>query len=557
MTDTTHTVPTHARRGFVRHGAITWHDYFTFNTDHKVIGIQYFVTTFFFFLLGGLLAMLIRYELLTPAADFDPGTYNVLFTIHGSIMIFLWVIPGLAGFGNYLIPLMIGADDMAFPRLNAVSFWMLLLGGLIIVAGFLVGQANAGWTSYPPLSLQAPSGQNLWLIGVLVLGFSSMFGAINFLVTLAFMRAPGLTLGRLPLFCWGMIATSVMVVGATPVLAAALIMQLLDRTLGTTFFRPEAGGDPVMWQHMFWFYSHPAVYIMILPAMGIISEVLPVFSRKPIFGYKAIAASSMAIALFGYLVWGHHMFTVGLSPALLISFMGSSMAIGVPTGIKIFNWLGTVWGGRVELRTPMLFALGFVGMFVIGGLSGITVAAVPVDFHVHDTYYIVAHIHYVLFGGSVFALYAGLYFWFPKITGRMYRESWGKLHFWLNFIGFNLTFLPQHLLGLSGMPRRVAEYDPQFQFINQLSSVGGFLLGISVLPFLVNAVLSWAFGPKASDNPWRALTLEWQTTSPPPIHNFAAPPVVTHGPYDYGLGVVPHGVEAPAARAPAPAPASD
>jgi cytochrome c oxidase subunit 1 len=320
-----------------------------------------------------------------------------------------------------------------------------------------------------------------------------------------------------------------------------------------TFFDPRAGADPIMWQHLFWFYSHPAVYVMILPGMGLISEILPVLSRKPIFGYRAIAGSSLAIAILGLLVWGHHMFTTGMNPWLQVSFMVSSMVIGVPTGIKIFNWLGTVWGGKLDLKTPMLFAMGFVAMFLIGGLSGITLAAVPVDLHVHDTYYVVAHLHYVLFGGSVFALYAGLYFWFPKITGRMYMERLGKIHFWLNFIGFNLTFLPMHWLGLQGMPRRVAEYDPQFQAVNQLSSLGAFLLGISVLPFLVNAILSWAFGVKAGDNPWRALTLEWQTTSPPPIHNFDTPPVVTHGPYDYGIGLVPHGATAPPAAAPAPA----
>ena len=555
MTETAHADAPHAHasRGFIRHGATTGRDYFTFNTDHKVVGLQYLVTTFVFFLVGGLLAMLIRYELLTPAPEFNPGTYNVLFTIHGSIMIFLWVIPALAGFGNYLIPLMVGADDMAFPRLNALSYWLLLVGGLTIVSGFLFGQADTGWTAYPPLSLRAPFGQTLWIIGVILIGFSSMFGAINFLVTIALMRAPGLTPGRLPLFCWATIATSLLVVVATPVLTAALIMLLLERVVGMTFFDPRAGADPIMWQHLFWFYSHPAVYVMILPGMGLISEILPVLSRKPIFGYRAIAGSSLAIAIFGFLVWGHHMFTTGMNPWLQVSFMVSSMVIGIPTGIKIFNWLGTVWGGKLDLRTPMLFAMGFVAMFLIGGLSGVTLAAVPVDLHAHDTYYVVAHLHYVLFGGSVFALYAALYFWFPKITGRMYMERLGKIHFWLNFIGFNLTFFPMHWLGLQGMPRRVAEYDPQFQAVNQLASVGAFLLGISVLPFLVNAILSWAFGVKAGDNPWRALTLEWQTTSPPPIHNFDTPPVVTHGPYDYGIGLVPHGATAPPAAAPVPA----
>lgn len=532
------------RRGWVRHGASSWRDYFTFNTDHKVIGVQYLVTTFSFFLFAGLLAMLIRYELLDPAPTFGPDNYNTLFTMHGSAMIFLFVIPVFAGFANYLIPLMIGADDMAFPRLNALSYWLLLLGGLTITAGNFVGQADTGWTAYAPLSLQAPDGQTLWSVGVIIIGTSSLMGAINFLTTMISMRAKGLTWGRLPLFGWAMLATSVMVLLATPVLTTAVVLLILERSFGMTFFGISGGGDPLAWQNLFWFYSHPAVYIMILPGMGIVSEVLPVYSRKPIFGYGAIAVSSMAIAVLGFLVWAHHMFTTGMSPALQITFMATSMVIAVPTGVKIFNWIATLWDGVLNLTTSMLFSIGFIAMFVIGGLSGITLAAVPVNIHVQDTYYVVAHLHYVLFGGAVMAIFSGCYFWFPKITGRMLNDKVGKLHFWMTLVAFNLTFLPMHLAGLQGMPRRVASYSPEFSDINLIASLGGFLLGISILPFLYNVLVSWRSGEAAGPNPWQALGLEWKVSSPPPAHNFEQPPVVTGSPYDYG-------------RSPQAAPASD
>lgn len=521
-------------RGIVRHGASSWRDYFTFNTDHKVIGVQYLVTTFCFFMFAGLLAMLIRYELLNPEPIFSPDNYNALFTMHGSAMIFLWVIPVFAGFANFLIPLMIGADDMAFPRLNALSYWLLLLGGLTITAGNFVGQSDTGWTAYAPLSLLAPDGQTLWSIGAIIIGTSSTLGAINFLTTITTMRTEGMTWGRLPLFVWGMIATSLMVLLATPVLTTALLLLTLERLVGMGFFGVTAGGDPLAWQNLFWFYSHPAVYIMILPGMGIVSEVLPVFSRKPIFGYGAIAVSSMAIAVLGFLVWAHHMFTTGMSPAMQMTFMATSMVIAVPTGVKIFNWIATLWDGVLNLKTSMLFAIGFVSMFVIGGLSGITLAAVPINIHVQDTYYVVAHLHYVLFGGAVMAIYAGTYFWFPKITGRMLHDGLGKVHFWGTLIAFNLTFLPMHLAGLQGMPRRVASYAPEFTDINRLASLGSFLLGVAFLPFLYNAIVSWRHGEQAGPNPWEALSLEWQVSSPPPAHNFEAPPVVTSGPYDYG-----------------------
>lgn len=526
-----------------------WRRYFTWNTDHKVIGIQYFVTTFAFFLVGGLIAMLIRAELLQPGMDLveSGGVYNRLLTNHGSIMIFLWVIPVLAGFGNYVLPLMLGARDMAFPRLNAASYWLLLIGGLVMIGSFFVGASESGWTAYVPLSIQGPDGQTWWAISVLILGISSIFGAINFLTTTITMRAEGMTMWRMPLFVWSVIATSLMVIVSTSVLTSALILVALDRLVGTLFFSVEAGATPILFQSLFWFYSHPAVYIMILPAMGIISEVLPVFSRKPIFGYKTIALSSLAISVLGMTVWAHHMFTSGMDPRLRIPFMISSMIIAVPTGVKIFSWLATVWDGKLHLKTPMLFSLGFISMFLIGGISGIFQAAIPVDIHLHDTYFVVSHLHFVLFGGSVFGIFAGLYYWFPKITGRMYSETAGKMHFWLTVVGTLLTYMPMHFAGLQGMPRRVADYAPEFTDVNVLSSVGGFILGISVLPFLWNAVVSWARGPEAGDNPFRALTLEWMTSSPPPHENFEELPEVTHGPYDYGVDLDAQPAAAPAA----------
>ena len=525
-----------------------WTRYLTWNTDHKVIGLQYIVTTFFFFLLGGLMAMLIRAELLRPGFDLMNGAeYDRLFTNHGSVMLFLWIIPVLAGFGNYLVPLMIGARDMAFPRLNALSFWLIPPAGLLMLASFFVGGAEAGWTAYVPLSIRAPDGQTLWAISVVILGMSSILGAINFVTTVVTMRAEGMTFWRLPLFVWGILATSLLVLTATPVLAAGLILVALDRIFGTLFFSVAAGGDPVLWQNIFWFYSHPAVYIMVLPAMGIISEVIPVFSRKPIFGYKPIAMSSMAISVLGLTVWAHHMFTSGMDPRLRIPYMISSMVIAVPTGVKFFSWLATMWDGKLRFNTPMLFALGFMSLFVIGGITGIFLASIPIDLHVHDSYFVVAHLHYVLFGGSVSAVYAGLYYWFPKITGRMYDERLGVVHFVLNFLGTSLAYLPQFEAGLLGMPRRVADYAPQFTTLNALSSLGAFLLGISTLPFLYNAIVSWATGPKASDNPWRALTLEWTTSSPPPAENFEQLPVVSSGPYDYGHTVGGSPVATPAA----------
>jgi cytochrome c oxidase subunit 1 len=527
------------------HGETRWWTYFTFSTDHKVIGIQYLVTTFIFYLVGGALATAVRTELATPEVDFvSREVYNSLFTIHATVMIFLWIVPaGTGGFGNYLIPLMIGARDMAFPKLNAIAFWLIPPAGILLLSSFFVGAAGSGWTSYPPLSLvSGKAGEFIWILSVLLLGTSSILGAVNFLVTILKMRIPSMGLNSMPLFCWAMLAASGLALISTPVLAGALILLSFDLMAGTAFFNPVGGGDPIVYQHMFWFYSHPAVYIMILPVFGMISEILPVYARKPIFGYKAIAYSSLAISFLGLIVWAHHMFTSGTPDWLRMFFMIMTMIIAVPTGIKIFSWLGTLWGGKLRLTSAMLFGMGFISMFLIGGLSGVMLASVPVDVHVHDTYFVVAHLHYVLFGGSVFGLYAGLYHWFPKMTGRLLNEKLGILHFVMTFIGFNITFLPMHKLGLAGMPRRVAEYDPKFAAINLLCTIGTYILATSTIPFIINAVWSWISGPKAGNNPWKALTLEWMTSSPPPVENFDGDPVLVCEPYDYGVATRTAGV---------------
>ena len=514
-----------------------WYEYFGFSTDHKVIGIQYLVTAFFFYFIGGALAEVMRTELSTPDPDFvQPEFYNQLLTMHGTIMLFLWIIPAGAAFANYLIPLMIGAEDMAFPRLNGVAFWMIPPGGLLLLSSFFNGAPQAGWTSYPPLSLvSGKSGEEIWILSILILGTSSMLGAFNFVTTILFMRMPDMDIHSMPLFCWSMLATSGLIILGTPVLGAALILLSFDLLAGTAFFNPAGGGDPIVYQHMFWFYSHPAVYIMILPFFGAISEILPVHARKPVFGYRAIAYSSLAISFLGLIVWAHHMFSSGTPGWLRMFFMATTMIIAVPTGIKVFSWCATIWGGKLSLNSAFVFAVGFLSSFLIGGLSGVMLAAVPFDIHVHDTYFIVAHFHYVLFGGSVFGLFAAVYHWFPKMTGKMVNETLGQIHFIMTFVGFNITFLPMHQLGLQGMNRRIALYDPQFQTLNMICTIGSYILALSTFPFIINIIWSLYKGEKAGRNPWRALTLEWQTASPPIIENFEEEPVLWAGPYDYGI----------------------
>jgi cytochrome c oxidase subunit I len=503
--------------------------------DHKRIGILYIVTSLVFFIAGGILALLMRAQLATPDEHIvTKNSYNELFTMHGTTMIFLVVVPVWAGLGNYLVPLMIGARDMAFPRLNALSYWLFLLGGVILYSSWFAagGAPRAGWTGYAPLSeaMYTPGhGMDFWILSLHVLTLASLAGAINFLVTIHRLRAPGMSWMRMPLFVWAMEVYSALLVVALPALSAGLTMLLLDRQAGTHFFIPNQGGSALLYQHVFWFFGHPEVYVMILPAMGVISEVIPVFARKPIFGYTAIAVSTVAIGFYSMLVWAHHMFTVGLPGYLQGFFMISSMIIAIPTGIKIFNWLATTWRGNIHFDTAMLFALGFICIFTIGGLSGIFVAAYPFDWQAQDSYFVVAHLHYVLFGGSIFALFAAFFYWWPKIFGKMLDERLGKISFWLIFAGMNLTFFPMHFLGLLGMPRRIYtyHYGGAWEAYNLTSTIGSGIMALGVLVFLIDVVKTTRSGVRAVNDPWLADTLEWYTTSPPPPHNFDKVPYVT------------------------------
>jgi cytochrome c oxidase subunit I len=516
-----------------REGWLSW----VASVDHKQLGIMYLLGAFIFFLVAGVLALLMRVQLAVPNNHFlSPQVFNQFFTMHGTTMIFLVVVPLLVGFATYMVPLMIGARDMAFPRLNALSFWVQIFGGLMLYFSFATSGINGGapavgWFSYAPLSETAYSygpGVNYWILGLLGIGVGTLTAGINLMATIISMRAPGMSIRRLPLFVWMTLITGFLIVVVMPILNAGLVMLLADRLLNAHFFRADTGGSAVLWQHVFWAFGHPEVYIMVLPAFGIISEVIPVFSGKPIYGYDFVAASTLAIAFLSLTVWAHHMFAVGLGHAFDLFFAICSMAISVPTGIKIFNWTATMYQGRLRFTTAMLFAVSFLLMFTIGGLSGIAFAVVPIDWQLTDSYFVVAHFHYVLFGGTAFALFAGVYYWFPKITGRMLDERWGKVHFWLTFIGFNMTFMIQHVLGMLGMPRRVFTYPalPGWEAMNMISTIGAFVLAFAVLILMINIAISLRSGKIAGDNPWDAWTLEWATTSPPPPENFTRVPPI-------------------------------
>jgi cytochrome c oxidase subunit 1 len=498
-------------------------------TDHKRIGILYIVTSYLMFLLGGVLALLMRSELASPGLQvMDEQAFNELFTMHGTIMLLLFGTPMAVGLANYIVPLQIGAADVAFPRLNALTFWLFLFGGLVVLAGFLTagGSAASGWTGYVPLSgaYEPAVGQDLWIVGLTLVGISSVLGAINLITTIYTLRAPGMGMFRMPIFTWNILVTSILILVAFPPLTSAFAMLFIDRHLGGAIFDPARGGDAILWQHIFWFFGHPEVYILILPFFGVITEIIPVFSRKPVFGYRAFILATVAIASLSMAVWAHHMFTTG---AVNLPFFSlASFAIAVPTGIKFFNWIATMWRGQLTFETPMLWSLGFLYLFLLGGITGIILASPALDFHVQDTYFVVAHFHNTLIGGTVFAIFAATYYWFPKMTGRLLSERLGRLHLALWIVGFTLTVIPQYQLGLLGMPRRIADYgaDSGWVELNVLSTIGSLILGLGVIPFLVAVGLALRHPPDAPADPWGGFTLEWATSSPPPAHNFTSLP---------------------------------
>jgi cytochrome c oxidase subunit 1 len=531
-----------------------WQRYFTFNTDHKVIGIQYLVTFIIVFLLAGALALLMRLELASSGMQFlSHNQFNGAMGLHGILMVAVAVAAVIGGAGNYAVPLMIGADDMAFPRLNALTFWLIPPVAVGLLATPFLGGIETGWTAYPPLATTTNSSQILFDLSVITFGLTSILGGLNFLVTIIFMRAPGMTWGRLPIFVWSMFATAWIALLYTQGFAVALLMIMLDRVAGMAFFKPEAGGDPLLYQHVFWFYSHPAVYIMVLPGFGLALEVISHFSRKPLFAYRYAVGAFLGILGLSGVVWAHHMFTSGMPNYLHGPFLVATELISIPTGLIFLAALGTIWMGKLWLRTPMLFAMAVIFNFACGGVTGIFLADVPTDIHLQDTYFVVAHFHYTIVGGEIFALFAGIYYWFPKMTGRMYNEKLAKLHFWWMFIGFNLTFFTMHLPGVKGMNRRIADYPSSLDDLNLIVSLAGFFLGASFLVFIYNMINSWVRGPVAEANPWRARTLEWQTTSPPPHENFPERPVIKGHPYDYGVPGSVHGVFPGAGLSGAPA----
>lgn len=523
-----------------------WRRYFRFNMDHKVIGIQYVVTFITLFLLGGLAAVLIRVELMSPGRTImGPNEFNIVMSFHGIVMIAVAVATIMGGFANFALPLLIGAEDVAFPRVNALSYWIVPPVAFTLVFALFFGGYDSGWTAYPPLSVHNASGQLLFLLAFITFGLSSILGGLNFLTTVITLRAPGMTWGRLPIFVWSVFAAAIISLTATQFVALALITVVLDRVVGTAFYDPARGGNPLLYQHLFWFYSHPAVYIMAVPGFGIALEVLAHFSRKPLFAYKWVVGGLLAIVGLSFIVWAHHLYTSGMSDQLHVPFMITTELISVPTGLIFLSALGTLWLAKVWLTTPMLFALGFVFNFLIGGITGIFLADVPTDIQFQDTYYVVAHFHYTIMGGEVFAIFAGIYYWFPKMTGRMFNEALGKLHFWWMFLAYNATFLSMFYVGYQGMNRRVADYPTHLSSGNLIVSLAAFVLGTSFLFFVYNMVFSWIRGPKAADNPWQAHTLEWQTSSPPPAENFKRLPRVVGVPYNYGTPGAQHAIFEP------------